>query len=258
MEIRSLCICDHTLGEFTDAPVSRIAHEKALPMLSVVQSIRGSYRVSLDGGQEVETGDMGVFVAPRQVVQRIQHLPADDGTMDAHWVFLDVEINRLYRLEDLFSFPLLLPATYNEEIYTLIRQASAQSSLIQKLPSLHRIVEILLMNATAKPHIREEVIRLRSYIENHYMHPIDPEDLSRVLHCSRSAMYRRFHDYFGETPSRYINRIRISRAGFLLTSTDRPIGEIAAAVGIPDVFYFARLFRSITGETAGDYRNHHR
>jgi len=43
-----------------------------------------------------------------------------------------------------------------------------------------------------------------------------------------------------------------------LTETDRSIGEIATAVGIPDVFYFARLFRETTGETATDYRRKRR
>ncbi len=257
MEIRSLCVIDHNTGGFDKAYVSPETETKTLPMLSVVQSLRGSYRVSVDGSPDVDTGDMGVFVAPRQVTQRIRHIPNQGGTMDAHWIFLDVEINRLYKLEDLYAFPVLLPSVYHDEIRAHICRVKAEKLLIKKLPALHRIVEILLENATPKTHVREEVIRLRSYVENHYMYPISPEDLSRVLHCSRSAMYRRFNEYFGESPSHYINRIRIHRAQFLLTSTDRPVGEIAAAVGIPDVFYFARLFRTITGETASDYRQKH-
>ena len=254
MEIRSLCVIDHTTGGFDKAHVSPEAEIKTLPMLSVVQSLRGSYRISVDGSPDVDTGNMGVFVAPRQVTQRICHIPDKDGTMDAHWIFLDVEINRLYKLEDLYDFPVLLPTVYHDEICALICSVREEKLLVKKLPALHRIVEILLDNASPKSHVHEEVIRLRSYVENHYMQPITPDDLSRVLHCSRSAMYRRFNEYFGEPPSHYINRIRIRRAQFLLTSTDRPVGEIAAAVGIPDVFYFARLFRKITGETAGEYR----
>lgn len=258
MEIRSLCVTDHITGGFDRSPVSPDDTEiKTLPVLSVVQSLRGSYRISVDGSPEADTGEMGVFIAPRQVTQVIRHIPAADGTMDAHWIFLDVEVNRLYKLEDLYAFPVLLPAAYHDEIRTLILAVKDGKDLIQKLPALHRIVEILLENATPKTHVREEVIRLRSYVENHYMHPISPEDLSRVMHCSRSAMYRRFNEYFGESPSHYINRVRIRRAQFLLTSTDRPVGEIAAAVGIPDVFYFARLFRAATGETASGYREKH-
>lgn len=253
MDIRSLCICEHISGGFA-GEVSPEPEVKALPMLSVVQSVRGSYRLSIDGSPETDTGDMGVFVSPRQVTQRLRHVPREDGIMEAQWVFLDVEINRLYKLDDLYDFPTILPATYNEEICGLIRTVRTESEFLSRLPALHRIVAILLECATPKAHVPEDITRLRSYVENHYMNPITPEDLSRVFHCSRSAMYRRFREYFGVSPSHYINEVRIRRAQFLLTETDRPVHEIAAAVGIPDVFYFSRLFRGATGETAGDYR----
>ena len=254
MEIRSLCVCEHISGGFDHVGVNSEVEVKSLPMLSVVQSKRGSYRVSVDGCPDAETGDMGVFIAPRQVTQRLFHIPSADGTMDAHWVFLDVEINRLYKLDDLYDFPVILPADYNEEIFSLIQTIRTEKDFLTRLPALHRMVAILLACATPKSHVPEEVTRLRSYVENHYASPITPEDLARVLHCSRSAMYRRFRDCFGVSPSHYINSVRIRRAQFLLTETDRSIGEIATAVGIPDAFYFARLFREITGETATDYR----
>ena len=258
MDIRSLCVCEHISGGFDRVGVSSEVETKSLPMLSVVQSKRGSYRVSVDGSPDAETGDMGVFVAPRQVTQRLSHIPASDGTMDAHWVFLDVEINRLYKLDDLYDFPVILPSEYNGEIRSLIHTVRTEKDFLTRLPALHRLVEILLENATPKPHVPDDVIRLRSYVENHYMNPITPEDLSRVLNSSRSAMYRRFRDYFGVSPSHYINSVRIRRAQFLLSETDRSVGEIAAAVGIPDVFYFARLFRETPGETATDCRRRRR
>ena len=238
--------------------VSSEPEVKSLPMLSVVQSVKGSYRVSIDGSPYMDTEDMGVFISPRQVTQRIIHIPGEDGIMEAQWVFLDVEINRLYKLDDLYDFPVILPAAYNEEICSLIRTVRAESDFLARLPALHRIVSILLACATPKAHVPEDVTRLRSYVENHYMNPITPEELSRVFHCSRSAMYRRFREYFGVSPSHYVNSVRIRRAQFLLTETDRPVSEIAAAVGIPDVFYFARLFRETTGETATDYRKNRR
>lgn len=253
MDIRSLCICEHISGGFSGG-VSSEPEVKSLPMLSVVQSVKGSYRLSINGSPEADTGDMGVFVSPRQVTQHLRHVPGEDGIMEAQWVFLDVEINRLYKLDDLYDFPVILPAAYNEEICSLIRTVRTEPNFLSRLPALHRIVAILLECAAPKTHVPEDITRLRSYVENHYMNPITPEDLSRTLHCSRSAMYRRFREYFGVSPSHYVNEVRIRRARFLLTETDRPVGEIAAAVGIPDVFYFSRLFKSTTGETAGDYR----
>ncbi len=255
MEIRSICVSDHRAGGFWNSGTSSLIERKSLPLLSVVQSVRGSYRISLDDDPVQETGPMGVFVAPRHVTQSIYHQPDTDGTMDAQWVFLDVEINRLYKLDDLYTFPTVLPHVYDEEIGQLLRTVANEPRFLSRLPALHRLVEILLENATPKPRIPEDVARLRNYIEDHYMHPITPEDLMQVLHCSRSALYRRFREDFGESPSHYINRVRIRHAQLLLISPDESVGEIAAAVGIPDVHYFARLFRRLTGESARDFRD---
>ena len=254
MEIRSVCVCEHVLGGFENAIATPWEERKTLPVLSVVQSITGSYRVRLGDGEACETGEMGVFVAPRRVVQGILHLPREGGRMDAHWAFLDVEINRMYKLDDLYEFPLVLPKKYNGEIYRLINGARYEKDFLKRLPFLHGIVDILFEVAKEVPHKSEEVMRLRTSMENHYTEQIGSEDLARVLGCSRSAMFQRFRELFGETPCRYINGIRIQRAQMLLVNTDKQIGEIASAVGISDVFYFSRLFKQMTGQTAVEYR----
>lgn len=254
MEIKSLCVCELRSGGFTNSRVSAETEIKTLPLLSVVQSIRGSYRISVDGSHEAETGEMGVFVAPRQVIQRIRHIPGAQGTMDAHWVFLDVDVNSAYKLDDLYDFPVVLPPQYGQEIYRLICETQTKDDLPSRLPAAHRILAILLETASPKPHIPEDMALLRNYVEKHYMEPITPEELARVLHCSRSAMYRRFQQFFGVSPSQYINAVRIRWATFLLTETDLSVGEIAVAVGISNPSFFARLFRATVGETAVSYR----
>ena len=75
MDIRSVCICDNIVGGFRGSVVSEDCEIKSLPMLSVVQSTRGSYRIALGDGEPEVTGDMGVFIAPRRVTQRIWHMP---------------------------------------------------------------------------------------------------------------------------------------------------------------------------------------
>ena len=86
MDIRSLCVCEHITGGFSVA-VSSEPEVKSLPMLSVVQSVKGSYRVSIDGSPSMDTEDMGVFISPRQVTQRLIHIPGEAGIMEAQWAF---------------------------------------------------------------------------------------------------------------------------------------------------------------------------
>lgn len=80
---------------------------KQLPYLSVVQSKVGSYGISLDGGAERFTGDGGFFIAPSVKLQKITHLlNKETDTFCARYIFLGVTVNRKYRLDDLYDFPL--------------------------------------------------------------------------------------------------------------------------------------------------------
>ena len=55
-------------------------------------------------------------------------------------------------------------------------------------------------------------------------------------------------------PIQYLYQFRIAQAKRLLADTDRPVGEIARLVGMPDQRHFARLFRRRTGRTPRAFR----
>ena len=50
---------------------------------------------------------------------------------------------------------------------------------------------------------------------------------------------------------------RINAARQLLTATDLPVHEIAAACGYQNATHFMRQFKEITGLTPSAYRNRH-
>lgn len=255
MDIHSVCVCNQIYGGWERQSTGHSLVEKSLPCLSVVQSVHGSYDVSVDGSPTLSTGPMGVFVAPRGKEQRLRHCPdPSDGTMTAQWLFLDVEVNRHYRLDDLYTFPVILPSRYNEEIYTLLRRIGQTDSLLGRLPAIDRVIEILLEVGSLTEQMSETTAVLQNYIENHYTRPISAEELARTLHCARSGVYKYFQSAFGTTPSHYINGVRIRHARMLLEETDLPVAQVGAAVGIPDASYFSKLFRRYVGCTMGEYR----
>lgn len=257
MEIKSLCVCDHMCGGFSN-PVREGWEHKTLPMLSIVQSIRGSYTIALGDGEARKTEEMGVFVAPRDVVQHIYPNNDESGIMTAHWIFLDVELNRHYKFDDVYSFPLILPKKYNEEIYKLICTISSEVDHIKKLPHLHRLIEILIDEGTLNEEQDEDVMKIKNYIENHYSEKISASSIARHVNCSISALYTIFNEKIGMPPSHYINQVRISHAQYFLSSSNMTIGEVALAVGIQDPAYFSRLFKSLTGKRAGVFRKEER
>ena len=69
---------------------------------------------------------------------------------------------------------------------------------------------------------------------------------------------RRFKTATGESPISYVQRLRVERAKRHLEQGGEPIEEIAWAVGYEDPASFRRLFKRLTGLTAGEYRRRFR
>ncbi|WP_417601514.1 GlxA family transcriptional regulator [Pararhodobacter oceanensis] len=84
-------------------------------------------------------------------------------------------------------------------------------------------------------------------------------DLSLATLATKAAMsertfQRRFTQATGLPVTRYIQELRIEKARGLLERTTLPVSEICWAVGYNDVSGFSRLFRSVCGVSAGEYR----
>lgn len=65
---------------------------------------------------------------------------------------------------------------------------------------------------------------------------------------------RRFKNATGLAPLQYVQRLRVEEAKRRLERTAAPIDEIGWNVGYEDPAFFRRLFKRITGITAGAYR----
>ena len=79
--------------------------------------------------------------------------------------------------------------------------------------------------------------------------------LARVALVSEAHFIRSFRAVFGETPHRYLQRRRIERAMTMLRHTDRPVTDIAFAVGFHSPGTFSRTFQAIVGRSPSAYRH---
>jgi AraC family cel operon transcriptional repressor len=76
-------------------------------------------------------------------------------------------------------------------------------------------------------------------------------NLTGKAHPHVSRMMRK---HLGQTPSDYINHIRMTHAARALTTDGDPVSQIAIDCGIPNMSHFHRLFREIHGVTPLQYR----
>lgn len=79
--------------------------------------------------------------------------------------------------------------------------------------------------------------------------------LAELLNVNASYLSTLFKKEVGMTLTDYVNKSRVELAQNLLLCTDMPIKSIAQQCGIPDIYYFTRLFKRITGTTPKVYRD---
>lgn len=91
-------------------------------------------------------------------------------------------------------------------------------------------------------------------LERSDLRDLSPAWVAGQLGRSLDHLNRRLRAESGTTVGGAIQQARLERSRHLLRTTDEPVGEIAAAVGMPDQNYFARWFRSRTGQTPTHWR----
>lgn len=97
----------------------------------------------------------------------------------------------------------------------------------------------------------EEALHMIQY---NFDKKITVASVAAALFLNPSYFARLFRSKTGLSPKEYIDRERIRKACYILTTGSAPICEVAASVGINDQMYFARLFKKKTGMTPTEYR----
>ena len=95
--------------------------------------------------------------------------------------------------------------------------------------------------------------RTRRFIDAHYAEPLTLDDIARAVGCARSYVAATFKREIGDTPHRYIARVRVRRAAELVVHGDK-IEAVMLAVGYRGKKNFYRQFKLETGVTPATYR----
>ncbi len=76
-------------------------------------------------------------------------------------------------------------------------------------------------------------------------------DLSR---CHPSHLCKSFQRYYDETPTDFLNRLRLRKAAYLLNDKDAKVVSVATELGFDSVSHFHHLFKRYYGVTPAEYR----
>lgn len=100
----------------------------------------------------------------------------------------------------------------------------------------------------------ERLDAVLGHIHDHMDQPLDLIRLAEVAGLSPRYWHRIFTAAFGESPSLVVRRVRMQHASAQLANTTRPVAEIAAEVGYPDVSSFGRAFLTEHGVPPARFR----
>lgn len=100
----------------------------------------------------------------------------------------------------------------------------------------------------------DKIHTVLSFIEQHLHDNITVQQMAERIHFHPNYFIRRFHEMVGMPPMQYVHRLRMDKAKLLLSTTDKPISEIADELGM-ELYYFSRSFRKGTSMSPTMYRN---
>ncbi len=102
--------------------------------------------------------------------------------------------------------------------------------------------------------LQSRMRQMMQYIQDHYAEKITLENIAGAANVSKSEALRCFHTQLQKTPVEYLIEYRLSRARKLLLTTNEKVSQIAGSVGMENISYFIRSFKSRYGRTPGEYR----
>lgn len=100
----------------------------------------------------------------------------------------------------------------------------------------------------------QPIQKIITYISTDLTADLSLKSLANQVNINPSYLSTLFKKEVGLTLTEYVNRSRIEFSKRLLAGTNQPIKSIATQSGIPDIQYFTRMFKRITGVSPKVYR----
>jgi transcriptional regulator GlxA family with amidase domain len=98
------------------------------------------------------------------------------------------------------------------------------------------------------------ILKAQQYLEENFTERIYMSDSARHAGLEERTFNRRFKKATGDTPTEYIQNLRIETARKLLETSREPVEQITRNPGYENTSSFRRLFKQHTGLSPSEYR----
>ncbi|MBL1229071.1 helix-turn-helix domain-containing protein [Enterococcus sp. BWB1-3] len=117
--------------------------------------------------------------------------------------------------------------------------------------TIYQLMEII---PPAKTDSYEILTLVYEYVQENYHEEISLQSISEKFHFSYSYFSTLFTEKYGINFTKYLKKVRITKAKELLKNPSLPLSEIYNKVGFTELGYFSRVFKEETGITPSHYR----
>ena len=241
-----------------------VVEDESLIRRNLIKKI-ASLNLPLNLAGEASNGMEAILLAdklcPELVITDIR-MPQCDGLEVAAYLqrnHPDVKIIIISGFDD-FSYA-QSAIRYGVKDYLLkpIKLETLSESLHKLLITMQKESESLEDYTTDSSSLDREAIckLMETYLQENYRSDISFQILSERFGFTPEYLSKIFKKQTGETPSKYLTRLRMNEAKHLLVGNpELEIQKIGELVGYKDAFYFSRAFKSYTGIQPSEFRNH--
>ncbi|RXZ82192.1 AraC family transcriptional regulator [Paenibacillaceae bacterium] len=252
------------IGYFPHARFHYRERPQGCPAHIVIYCVAGEGWIEL-GGKRLAVGKHQLSVIPAGEGHRYGASANDPWSIC--WFHLRgqhvLEYIRLYGLED---GPIPLPASLHthwidsfERCYSLMTDKpysmQVQVHISQTIGQLLGRIGLGAGGSEIDKKRNLDLERAIRYMNDRMTESIKLGELAAHTGLSRQHLIYLFNLETGFPPVEYYLRMKMQKAGQLLSLTDLTIKEIAAAVGIADPYYFSRMFKKRIGVSPSEYRS---
>ncbi|MDE7416964.1 MAG: helix-turn-helix domain-containing protein [Lachnospiraceae bacterium] len=168
----------------------------------------------------------------------------------------DFTVRSALRLCNLiFSHSLFWDEENDYYIYSIEQLVNTYGDFSEMLRQLQRFLEENAAEAESEQNFTNTTfMKLMKYINENYRGEISLTGAAQVLNMNSNYVSQLFKKETGITFVHYVTQKRLEDAKELLSTTKKPLTDIALEVGFNDTFHFIKTFKKVIGMTPGQYR----
>jgi two-component system response regulator YesN len=151
------------------------------------------------------------------------------------------------------SDPAAMIELRNAYVNRLMKMESADELVRFARSCLERVFSTREINGSEG---RRLVAQAKDMLEGRATEDVTLADVARGVFVSPSYLSRLFKAICGVNFHEYLTTIRIQKAQALLRDSDMSCGEVGRAVGYSNASHFSQTFKTITGYTPSQFREH--